>query len=722
MNRYAYLATGKMIAMMEKLSRLKVIIHDKEKLPQGSIIFVGNHFTRLETLLLPYHIHKLTGTSVWSLADAAFFEGPFAGFLETVGAVSTRSPDRDQLIVKSLLTGEANWIIFPEGRMDKEKRFVQSPSFFGLPRPEQLQAHTGAASLALRTEFYRQRLRGLIDLNPAEALRTAGLFKIYDLTPVTARKTWIVPVNITYYPIRSRENLISELADRYIDNLSERLREEMLTEGTMLLSGVDIDIRFGEPIEIAPSLASSRIKTDLLSSRQINFNDELPSLPEMRRKAAKLTHAYMASIYSMTTVNHDHLFAALLKALPFNNIAAIDLKRRVFLLTRNLPKVCAGHCHSSLAIGQVALLTDDRFHKYRDFLKLALDSGMVSQNDDQLILIPGRFNKTATSLQLRIDNPLAVIANEMAALHAVSRKVLLTAWLPDFVVKKLVARSLRQDARLQFRDDYKKFSIQGESKERSVGAPVLLSGKHHDLGILLIHGFLAAPAEMMATARYFNAKGYYVYLVRVRGHGTSPEDLAARSAGEWVESVDTGYALLSSICKRVAVGGFSFGGGLALDCASRIDNLAGVFAVAPPARLRDLSSGFAPAVALWNRLMDVLKIDQGRKDFLAINPEHPDINYARLPVSSLWEMEKFMKTLEDKLPAILVPVLIVQTLNDPVVDHEGTEELYQNVGSLNKNMISFDLGRHGILSGAGSDRVHAALGNFVDTLHLDQCS
>jgi hypothetical protein len=45
-----------------------------ESIPAGSIIFVVNHFTRIETLLLPYHIYAHTHVPVWSLADQSFLK------------------------------------------------------------------------------------------------------------------------------------------------------------------------------------------------------------------------------------------------------------------------------------------------------------------------------------------------------------------------------------------------------------------------------------------------------------------------------------------------------------------------------------------------------------------------------------------------------------------------------------------------------------------------
>ncbi|MFZ4857356.1 MAG: alpha/beta fold hydrolase [Desulfuromonadaceae bacterium] len=715
MNYSAYLATGKMIALMQSFSKIKITANGQESLPDGSIIFVVNHFTRIETLLLPYHIYTHTHVPVWSLADQSFFEGPLSGILGKVGAVSTRNPDRDRLIVKTLLTGEANWIIFPEGRMVKDKA-ASLPSFFNLRSGKRRSARTGAATLALRTEFYRNRLRHLLAENRSEAERLQSMFQIEDLEPVLAGKTWIVPINLTYYPLRAEENVLSSLADRFAGTISERLREELLTEGTMFFDGVDIDIRFGPAIPVAESLTSSRIKRDMFSLRQINFDDQLPSLRAMRRQAGILMHRFMSDIYRMTTVNHDHLFASMLKALPFDKISEVDFRRRVFLLAELIPDKSAVFCHHSLHIAQVALLTDDRYHKYRDFLDLARETGIV--HNEKGFLLRNSVNLSAESEfhRIRIDNPLGVAANEVQSLAGLNLQVHLLAWLPEMMIRHRVVDLLQRQAADQFEADYTRFHRPEESKERAVGAPLLLEGTTQELGIVLVHGFLAAPREMLELATHLHDKGYWVYCVRLRGHGTTPEDLTTRVANDWIESVDIGYAMMSAICTRVVMGGFSFGGGLVLDCAARIPGLAGVFAISPPFQLQNIATRLAAAVTTWNRLMDAVQFSGAAKEYIDTTPERPLINYARVPVAALLELIRFMKNLELRLKDVTVPTLIVQGLRDPVVNSEETARLFNSIGAEQKRYEAYDLARHGILAGEGAEEIHEAIADFIDEL------
>ncbi|MCP4681967.1 MAG: hypothetical protein GY864_06525 [Desulfobacterales bacterium] len=331
MNRFAYLTTGLAVKALSRFSKVNVHIHGKENIPEGSIIFVVNHFTRIETLLLPYHIHRMTNVPVWSLADHNLFEGGLGRFLDMVGAMSTKDPDRDHLMVKSLLKGEAFWIIFPEGRMVKNKKIMEKGRFMVSHAEGKHAPHTGAATLALRTEFYRKRLREISGRASEETKRLMDFFQIDSIEPVIENSTYIVPVNITYYPMRARENIVSKLFTRVLDDVPERMLDEIMTEGAMLLSGVDADIRFGEPINIKEFMIDSAIDKDVSSGNRIDFDDPIPSRQVMRKASRDIMQRYMSDIYSMTTVNHDHLFASMLKQMPFNKVDEHDLRRRVFL-------------------------------------------------------------------------------------------------------------------------------------------------------------------------------------------------------------------------------------------------------------------------------------------------------------------------------------------------------------------------------------------------------
>ncbi len=715
MNRYAYLASGHVIALMQALSNVRVTIHGRENIPDGSLIFVVNHFTRIETFLLPYQIYQLTHRPVWSLANPKMFNAGFDQLLEAIGAVSINAPHRDRVIVKNLLTGEADWIIYPEGCMVKDKQIVERARYMVSCAGGRRAPHSGAATLALRTEFYRHRLRRLVVEQPDEAEHLRRMFDIEDLTPVLGGKTSIVPVNITFYPLRARENALSRLADIFLSGLADRYYEELLIEGAMVLEGVDIDIRFAPPIEPGPCLSCGPIETDIVSDKRISFDDRLPSRQAMRQEAHRLMQSYMTAIYGHTTINHDHLFASLLRNLPFNTFTEEGFRRRAYLLADNLASSNLFR-HQSLESGQVSLLTDDRHHKIREFIELAVETGVVRRQGDTFIRESAKFSSPLSLDRARVDNPIGVIANEVLPLKLLQREAVVSAWLPALLVNRLVYKRLLRRADEEYEADYRTFFQTGESKGREIGRPFLLKGTSNEVGVVLVHGFLAAPQELSALARHLAEQGHWVRVVRLKGHGTSPEDLALRSADNWRESLDSGFALLQLVCKRVVVIGFSFGGGLALDCALRNPQVAAVVAVCPPLWLRDFYARFAPSLAVWNRLMSAVHYEKGKREFAETVPEHPEINYHRIPVSALATLEAFMEDLERELPTITTPALVVQSRGDAVVDPEGARVLFERLGSPHKTFRLFELSRHGILSGEGSESVFAVIDEFMRSI------
>src|SRR5690349_14042624 len=98
-------------------------------------------------------------------------------------------------------------------------------------------------------------------------------------------------------------------------------------------------------------------------------------------------------------------------------------------------------------------------------------------------------------------------------------------------------------------------------------------------------------------------------------------------------------------------------------------------------RLQDLSSHFSSTVAAWKRVMDYIHFQEGKLEYVETLPEHPDVNYSRLPVAAVAELERFMGDLEPRLAGIEVPALVIQSQGDPVVDPDGSKRLFDELGS-----------------------------------------
>jgi esterase/lipase len=169
-------------------------------------------------------------------------------------------------------------------------------------------------------------------------------------------------------------------------------------------------------------------------------------------------------------------------------------------------------------------------------------------------------------------------------------------------------------------------------------------------------------------------------------------------------------------CQRVVAGGFSTGGGLALDLASRVGDLAGVFAISAPLRLKDFSARLAPAVNAWNRFMDATGYTAAKMPFVENHPENPHINYLRNPISGVCEIERFMSRLDDRLPAICTPALVIQSERDPVVDPRSSKQIFNRLGSPDKTHVLFNFDRHGILLGENSHVVYRTVAEFIERL------
>ncbi|MGA1794397.1 MAG: alpha/beta fold hydrolase [bacterium] len=706
------------VRALERFFKASVHIHGAGKIPDGVIIFVANHFTRLETLILVYELSMLTKKTVMSLAHHTFYNGALGSYLENVGAISTRDPNRNRIIIRSLLKGENPWLFFPEGAMIKDKKIVTGGKFCVYSYTGGRRApHTGAAVLALCTEIYRRRLYSLQKNDPAMLRQQLEVLDLKSMDEVTHREIFIVPVNVTYYPIRPAENAITRFASYITREIPERLRDELLTEGAMLLAGVNVDICIGNPLAIKNLLDKKGFGREIVSPQPMALNGTLPSRSLVCRIAATVMMNAMASVYRMTSVNYDHLIAYILRYYPGRRLTLFDLAERLYLAVGAVSKDASIRFQPSFSQNEVVQICDSYKEKLTEFLSVAEKSGVVALEGETIYKKKSTKSAPFNFHTIRIENMYQVILNEVEYLRTLTRKLQCIAWYPRWFIRRLLRKRLLTSAQAEFITDYTTYYIDQETKPMNIGAPIFLRHRRAKAGVLLVHGYLAAPEEVRPLGEDLYRHGYTVYAPRLRGHGTSPEDLAQRRWEEWLESVEQGYLVLSNCCEKVVLAGFSAGAALALLAASRnlYDNVKAVCVINPAMRLRKRMARIAPAVMLWHNLADKLVNEESRYYFVPNRPENPHINYLRNPISGVRELIELIDVVSERLDAITIPTLIIQASDDPVVHPEGSRQLHQKLGSSDKELFIFPHDRHGIIRGEGSDLVFDRVVTFLDS-------
>lgn len=198
-------------------------------------------------------------------------------------------------------------------------------------------------------------------------------------------------------------------------------------------------------------------------------------------------------------------------------------------------------------------------------------------------------------------------------------------------------------------------------------------------GILMIHGFTGNPVSLREWGDDLAKRGFAVDCPRLPGHGTAWEDLATRTADEWVAEVDGGLVRLRDRCDTVVVASLSFGGALALDLAARRpDEVRGLVLVNP--YIRDRRHGLLP---LASRLMR--SVPGTGNDISKPGPN--ELSYERVPLRALVQAGLVMKRARAALPEIRQPVLVFHSAADHVIPRDNSPYVLRHVGSRDKELV-----------------------------------
>ncbi len=746
-NQATYQRCVRTFSFLHKRLGLNIKLHGTDAELASGHIFLFNHFARLETIVPQYLIHQRTGAYCRSLGSRELFTGNagLTKFLLSIGGVPNDLDGLLPFLAAEILRGR-KVVVFPEGGMIKDRRVVDDSGEFSIFSPTAMRHrkhHKGAAAIALTLEIFKQRILSVHAAGDRARLgrwvEALGLEDVDHLLAAAGEPTRIVPANITFFPIRVEENILKKGAELFFKGLREQAREELLIEGNILLKDTDMDIRLGSPL--GPHVAWSwweRVLLDRAFARIENLEQlfDLNVSPNrwidrlacflVDRSTRRLRDQCMDEMYRHVTVNLAHLASRLMLRLVARGIAEIDhegFHRALYLAVKFAQQDQSIFLHRSLADPEsYEGLQGGSCAEFEQFRSLASGAGLLA-DDGKGYRFLSKLTAGHDFHQVRLESPVQVYANEIATVPAACVAVDRALEQAQSMPRQLAAELRFDDelrAHARCREAYGKERHQAINQAETAtesGAPFLLVPKApKPLGIVLVHGLLASPAELRSFGEALYERGHPVLAVRLKGHGTSPWDLRDRTWRDWLASVERGYKIMSGHAQKVCVVGFSLGGVLALRLAAEAPaGLAGVAAVAAPIKLRNRNLVFVPMIHGANKLAEWTWSLEGVMPFRLNESEHPEINYRHIPIRALFELRRAIDDLTRNLPKVGCPLAVLQGRDDQVVDPKSAQLIYDRVGSGEKLLDWVESRRHGILN-EDIDGTWRKIQSFLETL------
>ncbi len=723
----------------------------RDHLAQGDI-FMFNHFARFETFIPQFLIALETGVFCRSIASGEFFaqDNTFSRYLRALGGVPNNYERLLPFLAEEVLRG-GKVVVFPEGGMVKDRRVFTDErphpkrpdySIYSRSADARRAHHTGAALLGLCIDGFKIGLSTLTkDGNTDELKRWANILErdTDALLATIAKPTLMFPANITFHPLRVDQNLLAWAADMFTGGLSPKMAEEMIIEGNLMFKKTDMDIRLGDPVDprkqfnwldrrlLARRVQKASCIDDLFQpARTLEKVTERVTQYALTRHISPLRDHCMAVMYSNLTINVSHLASRLIMMWLADGVTKVDIShfdRTLYLAIKNIQQADNVHLHRGMRnpadyIGIFEL----NCPQIRFFIDNAVQLGLIERNDHKYCFLP-KLQEQANFDQIRMDNPIMVYANEMAPIHAAWQALEKARVEVDHLSDIDIAHRRFDDEMRAWQwnrtkyQDAKYDAINQQETATADSSPYLLlpNGQtQFSCGILLVHGFLASPAELRQLGEKFSALGYAVMGVRLAGHGTSPHELQKRKWSDWHASVRRGYQILAPFCDQVVMVGFSTGGALSvLQAADQPEKLSGLVLASTPLKFRNRNLMFVPLLYGANKLMGWMPSAQELLSFRPNESEHPDINYRNIPIGGLHQLRQAVAEMQQRLKDVKCPTLILQGDGDQVVDPASAtmiQRLATNAAEIDVQVLKSD--RHGIVN-EDIDGAHDRIIGFV---------
>jgi carboxylesterase len=215
---------------------------------------------------------------------------------------------------------------------------------------------------------------------------------------------------------------------------------------------------------------------------------------------------------------------------------------------------------------------------------------------------------------------------------------------------------------------------------------------------LLIHGFSNTPYDMKPVATQLERMGYAYKAMLLPGHGVSPRLLRKATAEEWLEKAEMEYNILKSRYGSVSVVGFSIGGAIALDIASR-KNVGGLVLISPFFKITDKWFYFGAIEWLARKLNPVLPYLKKTRLGPINDPEKLKHYHSfwHLPLACIGDVTRIGRLAAKKSRGVACDTLWLHSKGDNIADFDASREVFQRLAATDKLFVEFKKSDHVIL-------------------------
>lgn len=244
--------------------------------------------------------------------------------------------------------------------------------------------------------------------------------------------------------------------------------------------------------------------------------------------------------------------------------------------------------------------------------------------------------------------------------------------------------------------------------------PFFFLGKPDQPACLLIHGFTGTPKEMRWMGDYLNGQGFTCLGIRLAGHATRPKDMVRSRWTDWTASVEDGYNLLRGVTDRIFLVGLSMGGALSLLMSTRLDpRVRGVVAMSTPFELPARYPAWE--IRVFSYFKSYMQKSKGApgEGWFDKNAFAEHVSYPLNPIRSASELQSMLGRMQQSLPKINVPVLLIHSKDDPYVLPENMPRIYERLGASDKEMLWVTGSGHVVTRDAARKKVFEAAAAFL---------